>query len=91
MPSRWRSLHFLTPPLIVILCVLQYVSSNCEKWSLDPEQIIIRYSVLRSDVDSVLSHPCSCSGESGGGYITFGAMVLLAQRDESHLVGSRQL
>ena len=35
-----------TSPLITILCVLQYVSSNCEKWSLDPEQIIIRYSVL---------------------------------------------
>ena len=41
---------------------------------------------VRADVDSVLSHPCSCSGESGGGYITFGAMVVLAQRDESHLV-----
>ena len=26
------------------------------------------------------------SGESGGGYICFGTMVLLAQRDESHLV-----
>ena len=64
---------------------MQYVSSNCEKWSLDPEQIIIRYSVsgLMSSI-----HPCSCSGESGGGYITFGAMVVLAQRDESHLVSS---
>ena len=26
------------------------------------------------------------SGESGGGYITFAPMVLLAQREESHLV-----
>ena len=26
------------------------------------------------------------SGESGGGYITFATMVLLAQREESHLV-----
>ena len=87
MPSRWPSLHLLTPlNLITILCVLQYVSSNCEKWSLDPEQIIIRYSVSGLMWTSDLSHPCSCSGESGGGYITFGAMVVLAQRDESHLV-----
>ena len=28
------------------------------------------------------------SGESGGGYITFGSMVMLAQNDESHLVSA---
>merc|ERR1712198_8016 len=28
------------------------------------------------------------SGESGGGYITFGTMVMLAQNDESHLVSA---
>ena len=29
---------------------------------------------------------CAASGESGGGYIVLGTMVVLATRDESHLV-----
>ena len=47
------------------------------------------HQVLSTHLTS--SHPRSCSGESGGGYITFGAMVVLAQRDESHLVRPSQL
>ena len=50
---------------------------------MDTEKIIIRY-IKCSQI--YLSTIFFASGESGGGYIVFGTMVVLATRDESHLV-----
>jgi acetyl esterase/lipase len=56
-----------------------------------PENIKDFYSVLKYVIDNASSLSVDPSrvaimGESGGGYLTAGLSVMLAQRDEAHLV-----
>ena len=56
-----------------------------------PQNILDFYCSLKHVIDNadalgIDSSKVGISGESGGGYICFGTMVMLAERDESHLV-----
>ena len=56
-----------------------------------PKNILDFYCALKHVIENaealgIDSDKVGISGESGGGYICFGTMVMLAQRDESHLV-----
>ena len=47
---------------------------------------VVKYVHANADMLGIDSNKIVIGGESGGGYITLGAMVLLAQRDEGNLV-----
>ena len=47
---------------------------------------VLKYVLSNADILGIDKTKIAISGESGGGYICFGTMVLLAQRNESNLV-----
>lgn len=56
-----------------------------------PKGVLDFYCAIKYIVDNAESlgidpERIAISGESGGGYICFGTMVMLAQKDEGHLV-----
>ena len=46
----------------------------------------LKYIIRNSDRMGIDKSRIAIAGESGGGYICFGTMVLIAQRNESHLI-----
>ena len=73
-------------------CTLKYITKNADKLGIDPNRLV------RSKNTSSVVCRIAIGGESGGGYLgefllsppyivaVCGTMVLLAQREESHLV-----
>lgn len=47
---------------------------------------VLKYVLSNADILGIDDTKVAISGESGGGYICFGTMVLLAQRNESNIV-----
>ena len=59
--------------------------TKCPKNVLD-FYCAIKHIIEHASEYGVDSEKIAIAGDSGGGYITFGAMVMLAQRDEGHLI-----